>query len=391
MNESPSSVVRRSIATALACATLLTVGLTVQAIAVEAKPKPKPKPKPDAKAQAMPAWRNGMKADVFSPIPGSSPSKFNLDPGHYEARVFNDWCGLQIDEKHGVIYSALGAGHSSQEQNGVYKQNLMVDKPVWEVVRKSTRYVPGQNGTKLYFPDGRPVARHTYYDGNFVDVDGKGLIIFIECIAAAPASVGGPIVDAFHLDTGDWDLNGAGWPRYPGVVAIANCVAKDPRTQNIWVADKGGGIYRLDPATRQWTTISPNFNGAGVSYCGSTIDTNRDRFVFAGSRSYSAGPAFGVWNIAAGKYEDRRLVWQTPEAHRDYNSLVYDPIKNRYLWLQGTGKLRAVDPEKFTVTDVTQAEAAINGPLNRFAFIEALHGCVYLPHFGSEMLFLPVE
>ena len=102
-------------ATVLACAAVLIVTgvFSGNAAAPEAKPKPKPDAKANAKAQAMPAWRKGLKVDVFSPIPGSSPSRLNLDPGYYEGRVFDIWNGLQIDEKNGVVYSALGGGHST--------------------------------------------------------------------------------------------------------------------------------------------------------------------------------------------------------------------------------------------------------------------------------------
>jgi RNA polymerase sigma-70 factor, ECF subfamily len=363
-----------------------------QAVAADGKPK---------KAPAMPAWRKGMKANVFSPIPGSSPNRVDLDPGYWEGRVFDIWNGWQADEKHGVIYSALGGGHSNLEQNGVYKQNLMVDKPVWEVVRKSTRYVTNENGGNLYFPDGRPVARHTYYDGHYVEIGGKGMLVFAEETAATPHSGAYHNVDAFHLDSGDWDLKGTGWQIYPGNPAYANCVAKDPRTQQIWVADNRAGIHHLDPAKKTWTTICKSdgfgFNGWGVGYCGSVIDVKRDRFIVAGSNSSPVKPAFGAWNISTNKYQDHVLIWPNgaiPQGEDFYamSGLVHDTINDRYLWLSSTtGKLRAVDPEKFTVTDLTQTASAENGVQNRFTFIEALRGCVYLPRSASEMLFLPVK
>ena len=74
--------------------------------------------------------------------------------------------------------------------------------------------------------------------------------------------------------------------------------------------------------------------------------------------------AFGTWNIKGGKYEDHPLVWPNgaPQGENLFagTGLVHDPIKDRYLWLSTTsGKVRAIDPDKFTVTEVAQTNREV--------------------------------
>lgn len=357
-----------------------------------------------AVTRKMPAWRNGMALGKFSPIPSSSPNKFNLEPTWnkrgtnicWGRDIIDAWNGLQTDDTRGVIYSALAGGHAATEQNGVYKIDLMQDKPQWSIVRVSTPFNPrdpANQGTP-YFSDGRPTSRHTYYDGHCVDINGSPVVVFVKASAQTYISSGSNQVDAFHVATGDWDLNGRTWQAFPGKQNYSMPSAKDPRNQFIYVTDASVSfnIFRLNPATRTWTLLAGSPNGHQMGWWGSTLDTVRDRFVIAGSYSH-APPAFSIFNINAKTYQDKPLTGLSAKHYEQsapYTGLLHDPIGDRYLWMNNDGTVLSINPDTWSCSVLTTTSPAVNGVQNRFAFIPMLAGCFYLPEWKSDILFLPL-
>ena len=130
----------------------------------------------------------------------------------------------------------------------------MVDKPIWEIVRKSTRYVYNQNGNSRIFPmadrfqtyllrwqvRGSRRQRHFRFHPSDRGVAG---FRFLPHHRRYPSG---------HY--GDLDPRGSGSEDLSGSHGPNTCVAKDPAGQQIGVADSQARIFRLDPATKKWTT-----------------------------------------------------------------------------------------------------------------------------------------
>jgi RNA polymerase sigma factor (sigma-70 family) len=397
-----------SIGAVLSAATLIG-SIALHSAASESSPRPKDKP---AAKQEMPAWRKGLPVGKLTAIPGTAPSKFDLRPSWskasngapcWEKRIFEDWCGFQTDEKRSVIYSALGGGHASCEQNGVYQIDLMQPQLVWSTVRESTEHVPfaPENQNTAYFKDGRPTARHTYMDGHVIEIDGKPVIVMVTNLANTYTATGGPrATDAFYIEKKDWALNGAGWQTIPGGVGYGDANAKDPRTQRIYVLDNRGAVLYLDPTTRTWTTVAGT--GLIISGVGTLLDVKRDRIVMSG-KPKSPTKQFVILNMKNWQAETKTLSGPglphvmafsegEPFHSGTYSGFVHDTINDRYLCVSVSGKITAVDPDTFAVTVVCDAPVPAQWSVcNRFAFLPHLQGVVYLPEWNSDMLFLPVK
>jgi hypothetical protein len=357
-------------------------------------------------ASRLPAWRNGMPVNQFSPIPGTAPNLAVGMPPEWQKQVINDYCGLQTDETRGVLYSSLAGGHASTKQNGVYKIDIMQNAPKWSTLRASSDVSNSPVGL-FYLRDGRPASRHTYYAGHVVDIAGSPVIIHA-CMMAAQAGGGGGSqnsmqTDAFHIDRNDWDAAGT-WPNMPGEIGsiFAKCVSKDPRTQFIWAIDgsRGGLISYLDPVARKWTPVNGNLNNWGAAGA-SLIDTKRNRFVIAGSASYVANPhtpqavhdpiALGMMNLSTYAYQDMGLTGTGKPAFNGEVGFVHATSNDRYLVIEGvTGRITSIHPTTGDCKLLTTAvPAAIGHVEGRCAFIPALEGVVYLPSFTDTLYFMP--
>lgn len=358
-------------------------------------------------ASRLPAWRNGMPVNRFSPIPGTAPNLAVGMPPEWQKQVINDYCGLQTDETRGVVYSSLAGGHATTLQNGVYKIDIMQGTPRWSVVRASSN-VSSRPIDMFYLPDGRPASRHTYYAGHVVDIAGSPVIIHV-CMMGGQSSAGSMNsmqTDAFHIDRNDWDPAGT-WPNMPGEIGsiFPKCAAKDPRTQFIWAIDgsRGGLISYLNPVTRKWTPVNGNLNNWGASGA-SLVDKIHNRFVISGSASYVANPgtpqavhdtvALGTMNLSTYVYQDMGLsgTGKPSLSFAGEPGFVHDTINDRYLFIEGaTGRVTTMHPVTGDCTLLTTTlPAAIGHVENRFAFIPALKGVVYLPSWADTLYFMPV-
>jgi hypothetical protein len=364
----------------------------------------------------LPTWLDAIPADgKFHEVPGTAPSLFNLDgPGYWSSNAFDThWNGLQYDEVNNVVYSGKAGGHNaSMQQNGVYKQDLMRNQPIWELVRASTRYTVGglDNGINMYFPDGRPVAAHTYYDGYVVIINGHPWLIFIGSDASTPSSGIRANVDAFDIDgSGDWALNGGDWPPMPitfnSVGLFGKPCCKNPLNQKLYVAGpfSGGTILEFDPATKAWAVITWSYPASiGRGMC---FDTARNRLVFD-YLDFVDTPTFGVWEFGVGFSRHTLLGVDIPTLANagGYPCIMHDTISDRYIWITSgqydpteQGIVYSIHPQTWVCTRIDQVPIGREpggryqdpqyGIMNRACPMPALGGIAYHPGWFSNLWF----
>jgi len=329
---------------------------------------------PFAAAQSpapYPAWRAGLPLGVFTAIPGTAQmSGQTANPA-----VINAWNGLAPCGS--TWLSMLSGGHTDSSENRVYALDLAADAPVWVTLHRGSA-VPTPTNT-LYYADGLPASRHTYYSTQCVA--SRNRVMTFGVTAANVYSINGTTVDGFDLTTRAYDPAGT-WPNVPFFMQVSS-VAADPRTGDAYVAGNWK-FAKWTAATSTWSSIVPVGIGPWAwswEFKGSFIDIKRNKWINQNVNLLrldlvtSAADTVTITGPLAGRTDD-------------YSSTVHDTDNDRYLTIKGT-TLYAIDPDTGSSTALASVPAAINGVNNRIAYFPSLGGVAYLPTFASNVLFMP--
>jgi hypothetical protein len=269
-----------------------------------------------------------------------------------------------------------------------------------------------------YYRDGRPVSVHTGYSNQCVSGaharDGIPRVMrFTDQFAWQNSSgvpgtyQGGPKVNGFRLDRNVWDPEST-WQDSPIFGTIYLAVAKDPRTEDVylaadydmrkWVAATGS--YEQLPLNPRAGT-SPGANPSALlnwaSYP-SLVDATRNRLVALhdGEPYYDVGTIrLQIVDLGTGNVSTLRLSGAYPKTIPGVSQIqgcgiTHDLDNDRYLVVQGTN-VYAIDPTSGASSLIATTPAQPNGAYNRFEYFPALGGVAYLPSFGSNVYFMPTR
>lgn len=319
---------------------------------------------------AVPDWRKSAPKGKFTAIPGTA--RMN-DTTSTRATV-DAWNGFAAGPD--AWYSALNGGHSDSAENKVLKLDLSANAPRW-VVLDGGSSGPGV-ADALYYPDGRPAARHTYYDTQYIRSRNR-VMTFGASAVWGTGNGGGPVVDGFDLGRRKWDAQGT-WPLAP-FNWTAQSVARNPATDDVYIA--GHNVFATwSPSSASWSmftlTGSPQY---AWEFGPTLVDTKRNRLVHL----YDA-KSMGLVDLTTYASTVVPLTGDLASIS-DYMQLAHDKDNDRYLLVHGTG-VYALDPDTGVTTLVATVPAAVNGAHNRFAYFEQLGGVAYLPEFNSDVLFM---
>lgn len=320
---------------------------------------------------SYPAWRRPLYIGQFSAIPNTA----NMNGTTTSTATINAWNGLAASDN--TWYSALNGGHSDSSENKVMKIDLSVDAPAWTLLSAGSK--PGAPDA-LYYPDGSPAARHTYYSLQFIKARNR-VMSFGAVAVYGTGNGGGPVVDGFDLGTSKWDAQ-ATWPNIP-FLHIAASVAHDPATDDVYYA-ANGKFAKWQGTTGLWTTLNVPGSTGAWEFKGSVIDTIRRLWV-----QWNGGSLVTI-DLATGIVGKIAVSGALPATVLDYSSIVHDLDNDRYLTVQGTG-LYAIDPTTGASTLIATVPLAVNGVNNRLAYFKDLGGVAYLPEFKSNVLFMPTR
>lgn len=334
-------------------------------------------------AVPLPLWAQGAPLNEAIQIAGTSGA------GGAGVNDFSGWCECP----NGLMVIAAAGGHGGAADNRVVSFDPMVDAPSW-TLRLAASAVPADN--TAYYADGLPAARHTYAMHAYIAHLSRVMTFGVRFTRGA----GGTYLanDGFNLATNTWDVAGT-WPDVPTF----------------------GGGGRLDLSGNYWflnCTRKATFSGGGIAYSQPLTSTAANGVRYPHALNTSTGEIVGLcWGdgqgggtgVVATKQtgnvqvqvtfnSSAALTQFTADASADAG-MTYDPVNNWYVWYSGegatAGRFYKIVPNAGTVWDMeilaiagTITTTDAGGMQNKFTYIPALGGILFLPAAAANMHFI---
>ncbi|MGC4119608.1 MAG: hypothetical protein QM765_34555 [Myxococcales bacterium] len=335
---------------------------------------------------STPAWLAGKPKNEWFQIPGTA--------GAGGSSVYA-YSGMAFKNDTSEILIALAGGHGDSADNRVVSLRLDQDAPAW-----TTRLAASAQTERdvAYYPDGRPSARHTYYATHYVPQVSRLMVIGAQFVYGSAVSFN--TVDGFDLATNTWDPKGT-WPDTAGGFGIA----QDPTTGDVWTGSNLS-VFRWSASTHQQTKVI-GYNNTYLPMQ-NAWDPVRGRLVcigFGDGWGYGNYPTLNAFVVSptgeatALTFNPSDALTQFTADHVASAALEYDPDHDRFLYFGGQseqaghgGRVYVITPTAGTTWDVgllplgpgsqNPPQGPGTGVWNRFRYVPALKGLVYLPAPG---------
>ena len=296
------------------------------------------------------------------------------------------WNSLALRKRGSYLYAAANGGHGDYAGNEVDVICLNAEVPRWYEMRTCT--VNATPDTP-YYPDGRPVSRHTYTTTHYIESSNR--IFLIGCESGWRQSITHRKTDAFSLEINDWDAAGT-WPDHPnfGTVTAATMMAQHPETDDIYISFPGrGGFCKFSAASGTYSIITgsgPLIGSEGAV----TIDPVRNRFVYLSS-NHGLASRHAAINLATGAVTSITLTGPAASlvdssTGQNSHGLIYEPYQDCYIAkpINNASNLIRINPVTWScdllpVTGVAPELTATGTIYHRFRWIPELRGIAYVP------------
>lgn len=279
--------------------------------------------------------------------------------------VISTWSGGIADTRRNRLI-LWGGGHSDYFGNEVYALDLNRGTML-RLTDPSP--VDNVNSCPEAYPDGRPVARHTYNGLVYLPCEDKMFAYGGGKSSCGSLSMGTWILDLSNLQWTRMDPHHGATPTYaPGVDADY-----DPNTGMIFLSDTAN-FFKYDPGSNKYTLLSELYH---VDYhLTGVIDPERKLFLMFG------GPG-QLWAIDVGRHSNYVAKdWSQSAKGCDaltraaYPGLAYDPVQKLVVGWAGGDTVYLFDPETRTCTPRTYAggpgAAQEHGTNGRFRYFPEL-------------------
>lgn len=341
-----------------------------------------------APARITPAWMAGKSVGEWIEIPGTSGAG---------GAAINAFSGMAINDLTSEVLIAAAGGHGDSPDNRVVSLNLAADAPSWTLrLAASKTYLPNVS----HYPDGRPSSRHTYSSLYFVPQLNR--LMMIGAYGTYGTAWAFPTVDAFNLDTNQWDpartfpdipagYYGAGQIRATGEIICTTVKKWSPVDRKLTdlvtnVLPEAGWRWPVayDPKRNQVFSLQCG-DGQGygdqLAATRASLDSNQQFAV-----TFNPSAAFTQW------------MAEKPT----YAGMDYDPDGDRFFFYSGVGaaagRVYVIQPNDGNVWDmsvlnggsVKVAASPDGGPgvNGRLRYVPALRGIVLLARAGANLYFL---
>lgn len=357
-----------------------------------------------AAPSSTPTWMSSATVNQWAAaLPNSAGA------GGTKVNTYSSFC---LDPVTLDILIAAAGGHEDWD-NRVVKYAAGVNSPTgWELLKATTPL--GQViDDAAYNADGAPMSRHTY--DWMVFVPSLRRIFLVGLFGTYSHASAANTIDAFNVDTGQWDPAGT-WPYTYGSV-LTN------------LAGTGGVFLDSDTGMLFWDTKrwNPAVGGAPTDL-GAQTTPSRMTNAYDPSRQAVFGLQFGNgWASGSGVVAQqtlnpsgtqvkRTISFNASAAFTQFQSdqpgnaaLTYDRLRDRFCFAYGAtksggyalgGPLRLIEitPNAGTTWDMTLLSpsgsvadvAGTSGPCGRFKYIErgGIGGYLAMPDAASGLYFL---
>lgn len=296
---------------------------------------------------------------------------------------------MAVDESTSTLWQVAGGGHTDYAGNEVEKIALNVTSPAWAQV-----LAPTTNANLLdadYYSDGKPAAVHHYYGIGWNSADSRIMLVGGSRWNSGAISAK---TNSFNIGGGTYSASGTHTDLPASVnVQEERSQGRDSRNDNIYVF-ANFNVAKWTRSTNTWSSpisgqTAPFFQRAGCAF-----DSSRNRFFLLNE---SARNNFQTYDPDGNSFSTQTLTG-TSLAATDRRSLVYVSAIDAFLVREAGagGTVYKIDAATNVVSDFGATgggsiPATTNGPNNKFLYVPALQGCVYVPEYTGNVWFLRVH
>lgn len=331
---------------------------------------------------------------------GEIPGTYQVGTAADVTSNYSD-CSVRMSYSGMTIIGAVCAlvangGHTDYTGNEVVAIDLSADAPDWVLWHAQSTSI---TDNAAYGPDGLPSSAHRYYGGFGFSATHSAYQLHTSFTGSTGQSFAAS--NRFDTSSKTWDAAGT-IADAPGLVETL-----DTSTGNLW--GHGTNLYYYDPTANAFTTITPSgdITGGPLVY-----DPTTDDFKVFCWTDNQGDPGSGTVFFRLSKSGVRTnmtvnssaayTAWQALQAYS--HSVIKDPNNNRWFvfsplgaanlhskdiyTLTESGTADVYDMAVLSVTGVALPDCDGSGSFNRFQYVSALNGIVYMPKATQNMLFL---
>jgi hypothetical protein len=336
-----------------------------------------------------------MPVNSWLAVPNTKIRPLDPCPGHNcvytgveGVKGVHSYSGAAFDTKRNRLI-VWGGGHNAYYGNEMYVFD--VDDMQWtRLTDPSTNInVSGYGGDP--YPDGQPASRHTY-NGLAYIAHADRFFALGGALAAQAGGCGGGLTWTFDFSQNKWfNMQPSGPQPAPECDDLA---VYDPIGKKVWWGEghiQGGtsrwGLYSYDFDTNTWAHVDAD-NGYNRQI--SIVDTKRHLLVIAGQGQVV------VYDLGATNVKASRQIWSTTGGsgfiNDYYMGFVYDPEADRYVGVDGSGTVYALNPDTkqwstHTPSGTKPDMGWLAGIYGLWQYVPSVNACIFQTNVDNDVHF----
>lgn len=347
---------------------------------------------------ALPAWLQNVPIGGWVQIANTAilsvqPSPLPPAGTGPQAKVIA-WCGMALDTRDSTLWCVANGGHTDYSGNEVDAIRLSDAAPAWQQ-RLAPTPAAQIISDALYYADGRPTSRHTYYSEHFILARNR-IMMFGVGARYGNSGFSANATDGYNVSTNTYDPQGT-FSNVPSVAGAGNLTGVVHSITNDVYFLSDVVLQKWTQATNTWSTV--NNLPIGSFYTCAAFDSTRLRALFIDN---SATPV--LYTPASNTFTNPGFTG--PNAGSPNNGgqqgIQYVPALDAYLVQSGStgGTVLRINASTLSVdTFPTTGGSSIPsttsvgtiGVFTRWQYCPQLGGIVYCPDYNSSIWFLRIH
>lgn len=364
--------------------------------------QPAPAPIQPISMTDKPSWMQGKSLNEWIEIPNTSGAG---------GAAIGAFSGFALRESKSELIIGAAGGHLDSSDNRVVSLVLETNQPQWQLRIAASPY---PEIDVSHYKDGTPSSRHTYHHTFYVE-SLKRLFLFGNRGAYGNAHFF-PDVDAFSLETNQWDPPGTWAPLTSdsGFSAVKLSGSDDVFTSNLqkWSASDALKNYQAGNSTSATVWSKPITTRTKTPIRWPVAHNNSRNELF--SLQWADGMGYSTLGIFASRVDLARGV-QTEITFKPgpvvdlftaekptYAAMDYDPENDQFLFYSGQGKaagrVYVIKPQDGNEWEMSLLATIPGSPMppatpssgvnSNFLYVPRLKGFVLLPNQKANLFFI---
>ncbi|WP_350293983.1 hypothetical protein [uncultured Croceitalea sp.] len=303
--------------------------------------------------------------------------------------IIDAWCGGVFDTVGNRIL-IWGGGHLGYFGNDMYAFDL--DTSMWSQVMAPSNYsaLTSYESSGQY-PDGRPLARHTY--GNMAFIASENTFLATGAYGISPSGNGDNRFWAVDLNAPNLEWAEKTASESVGSMTASYAAYNDVDKMVYYHKASSGRFYKYDIKTDTHTYLTQK---AVQIYAAAAMDTKRNKLLVLGG---SSGDQAFVWDLNSSEPSNEDLtnnsVFQNSSGSELSNDsqfgLSYDVLNDKFVAWKGGKTVYVINPETYEVTkivpsgEVNPGDPVSNGTYGRFRYAPSIEAFILVNGIDQDV------